>query len=308
MTFSVFADGSHIPVMGFGTWQSKPGEVGNAIKVALEVGYRHFDLAYAYQNQKEIGIAFAEAFASGKYKREDLFITSKLFNCHHHAKDVFPEFKQTITDLKLDYLDLYLMHSPICYANTGEVYPKNEDGTTKLDPDPVPVIETWTEMEKIKEDGLAKHIGVSKFNVQLLNDLYAAAKIKPEDHQIEIHPYHQQKGMIDFCTKKKIHVTAFTPIAQMRSDGSVNPTQEPILQKIAAKHKKTVAQIMLRWGFQRSPIISVIPKSVTPARIKENFEVFDFELDAADMAEISTLDRKQSIFDFPKMYGIPLFD
>ncbi|KAA6366120.1 MAG: putative Aldose reductase, partial [Streblomastix strix] len=125
MTLSSLADGSKIQALGFGTFLSKPGEVGQAIKVALEVGYRHFDFAYCYMNQKEIGATLAEAFASGKYKREDLFITSKLFNIHHHKEDVLPELKITLADLQLQYLDLYLIHNPLSYVNNGEIFPKN---------------------------------------------------------------------------------------------------------------------------------------------------------------------------------------
>ncbi|KAA6358551.1 MAG: putative aldehyde reductase, partial [Streblomastix strix] len=165
-----------------------------------------------------------------------------LSHTHHHAQDVTPEFQQTLKDLQLQYLDLYLMHHSFCVINNGEMFPVNEDGTRKLDPNPPPVIETWREMEKIKEAGLAKHIGVSNFKVQLLNDLYAAAKIKPEDNQVELHPYHQQNGLVDFCQKKGIHVTAYSPLMHIGQSVEFDPFKEPILQKIAAKHQKSITQ------------------------------------------------------------------
>ncbi|KAA6402935.1 MAG: putative Aldo-keto reductase family 1 member B10 [Streblomastix strix] len=239
MAFTKFADGNPLQAVGFGTCKSPPDVVEQAIKIALEICYRYFDLASSYENQKEIGVAFTEAFASGKYKREDLFMTSK--------------------------------------------------------------------MEKIKEARLAKHIGVSNFNVQLLNDLYAAAKIKPEDNQVELHPYNQQNGLIDFCQKKGIHVTVYSPLLKGGKVGEIDPFTDPVLIKIAAKHMKSIAQILVRWGFQRNSNISVLPKTVTPVRIKENFEVFDFELDADDFAEIAMLDRKQRVLDIPKMFGFDVF-
>ncbi|KAA6404065.1 MAG: aldehyde reductase [Streblomastix strix] len=293
MAFSTLTDGTKIPSLGFGTFLSKPGEVAQAVKVALETGYRHFDFASAYQNQKEIGVALKEVFAQGKIKREDLWLTSKLFNNDHHAEVVLPSLQQTLTDLQVSFLDLYLIHWPICDVS---------------DPNPVPVIETWRELEKAKEAGLVKHIGVSNFNVQILNDLYSASKIKPEVNQVELHPYLQQTRLIDFCRKKGIHVTAWSPLMRVGTGQELDPLKDVVLQKIAAKHKKTITQILVRWGFQRDPNVSVIPKSVTPARIRENFNVFDFQLDKQDLEDIAKLDRHQRLSDISKIFGIPVFD
>ncbi|KAA6375508.1 MAG: putative aldo-keto reductase, partial [Streblomastix strix] len=185
---------------------------------------------------------------------------------------------------------------------------KNEDGTSKLDPNPPPAIETWREMEKIKEAGLAKHIGLSNFNVALLNDLYSAAKYKPEVLQTEIHPYNQQNRLIDFCQKKGIHVTAWSPLVRIGSNAELDPLKDQVLQKIAAKHKKTIPQIMIRWGFQRAPNLSVIPKSVNPGRIKENFNVSDFALDEEDLDEIAKLNKNKRISDPLPLFGVPLYD
>ncbi|KAA6367075.1 MAG: putative aldehyde reductase [Streblomastix strix] len=192
--------------------------------------------------------------------------------------------------------------------DTDEIYPMKSDGNIRIDPNPAPVIEKWTEMEKAKDAGLVKHIGVSNFKVQLLNDLCAAAKIKPEVNQIEMHPYHQQNGMVDFCQKKGIHLTAWSPLMRIGSGGQFDPLNDIVMKKIADKYNKTVPQIMIRWGIQRSPNISAIPKSMSPVRIKENFQVFDFQLDQSDMAEIAKLDKHQTLSDISDVMNIPVFD
>ncbi|KAN0047918.1 hypothetical protein ACTA71_002307 [Dictyostelium dimigraforme] len=305
-TFKLNDGVHHIPMIGLGTYNgSKVGEVGNAVKVALKSGYRHIDGAAIYMNEKEIGHALKEVFAEGEIKREDIFYVSKLWNSCHHASLVRKHCEKTLEDLGLEYLDLYLIHWPIAFENADPsgvtIQPlKDDNGEPILAP--ISIRETWQEMEKLVEYGLVKSIGVSNFNVQNLVDLLTYAKIKPAINQVEVHPYLSQPNLKYFCDRNGIILTAYSPLGQGKCDLLSNET----LKSIADKHNKTVANVIFKWLNQRG--IVTIPKSSNPARIIENFNIFDFQLSNEDMNNINSLNSNLRTCTPANFCKIPLFD
>ena len=305
--------GALMPTIGLGTWKSLPDKVGQAVEYALsECGYCHVDCAACYRNEKEIGQAFKKVFESGIRKREDVFITSKLWNSEHSKNDVKKACETTLKDLNLEYLDLYLMH-------WGMAIPHNETSprgrmTEQLDEkgvlvtEKISIRETWEAMENLVEEGLVKAIGVANFTAPMLLDLLSYAKIKPAMDQIELHIYLQQPELVEFCKSNNLAVTAYSPLG---SSGNYKEKGFPILLedeniiKIARDHKKSPAQVLIRWGIQRGTVI--IPKSVTPERIKENIEVFDFELSEAEMKIIAGLNRNLRFVNPYTWCKIPYF-
>ncbi len=280
-----FANGDRLPQLGLGTWRSEPGEVASAVQAAVRAGYRHIDCAAVYGNEKEIGAALAELFDAGEVQRSDLWITSKLWNDAHAPDDVAPTLLQTLADLQLDYLDLYLMHWPVASLPSGRLISLDER----------PLLATWNALAAEVKAGRCRHIGVSNFSAKKLADLVRDAAHKPEMNQVELHPYLQQQALVDYCQSNGIAVTAYSPLGSPgRPAGLVSGDdpillQEPVLAEIAAAHGVTPAQVLIQWALQRGT--AVIPKSVKPARIAQNLAAVQVTLSADDVAKITALDR-----------------
>ena len=261
------------PMVGLGTWQAPKGQVRDAVKAALETGYVHLDCAAAYANEDEVGEALEDAFARGVATRADLFVTSKLWNDRRRPYDVRAGLLQTLKDLRLEYLDLYLIHWPVCWRR----------GTLMQDDADASILECWRELERCVDEGLIRSIGVSNFSRPKLEELIRDARVKPAVNQIESHPLLPNTELVRWCQSNDIAVTAYSPLAQ---GGAV--FTDPTVTSIADKHGVTPAQVLLRWNVERGVV--VIPKSVTPKRIAQNADVFGFGLDEDDMRRMESLD------------------
>ena len=294
-----FSNGDRIDAIGLGTWKSEPGEVGTAVKTALEVGYRHIDCAAIYGNEAEVGEALTESMKEQEIDREELFITSKLWNTEHKKEDVIPALKQTLSDLQLDYLDLYLIHWPVAYRPDIDNFPEDDDDY--LPPEEAPIIETWEAMLEAKEQGLIKHVGVSNFSSKKLEDLISLTDHTPEMNQVELHPYLQQDKLLTYCKDHDILVTAYSPLGsgdrpeRMKKDNEPTLLNNEVITTIAAKHDVTPAQVLIKWAVERDTI--VIPKSTNDERIEENFNSKDLDLDREDMNRIRELDINYRYLD-----------
>lgn len=293
-----FANGDELPLLGLGTWLSKPGEVAAAVQEALRAGYRHIDCAAIYENEPEVGEALTASFGEGVAAREDVWITSKLWNNAHAAGAVRPAVEKTLSDLRLEYLDLYLMHWPVALRE-DVVFPTSADEMIPLED--LPLSETWAAMEMLVEAGLCRHIGVSNFSVTKLAALRDGARIQPEVNQIELHPYLQQLDMLDYARAHGVHVTAYSPLgapgrpAGLKADDEPVLLEDPTVVAVAERRGATPGQVLLSWGLHRGT--SVIPKSVHPQRIRENLAAQDVELSAEDLAEMEVLDRGRRYID-----------
>ncbi len=293
-----FRNGDTMPALGLGTWKAAPGAVGEAVKLALESGYRHIDCAAIYGNEAEIGAALADCFASGVVRREDLWVTSKLWNTHHGKENVIPALQKSLLDLRLDYLDLYLIHWPVP-LRTGSSLPP--DGEAFLTLAECPLANTWSGMEAAQEQGLCRHIGVSNMSVKKLKALIEAAQFPPEMNQVELHPYLQQQAMLTFCQKAGVLLTAYSPLGSADRPASLKKEGEPILladptvAAIAQAQGCTPAQVLLAWAIQRGT--AAIPKSVNQTRLQENLAADQVTLAIAEMNLIAELDRHRRYVD-----------
>lgn len=284
-------DNTEIPAFGLGTWKSQPNAVKNAVVEAVKAGYRHIDCAFVYGNENEVGDALSELFKTGIVKREDLFITSKLWNTFHSAQLVEPALRETLKLLKVDYVDLYLIHWPFGYAEGEGNMPKDAEGKVKTSE--VDYLDTWKGMEGVKELGLARSIGVSNFNHLQIERILGACKIAPSMCQIECHPYLTQNKLIAYCRTKGIAVTAYSPLGSpdrpWAKPDDPSLMEDPKVRRIAQKYGKTSAQVLIRFQIDRGVV--VIPKSVTKERIVDNMNVFDFKLTADEIKELESFDR-----------------
>jgi alcohol dehydrogenase (NADP+) len=281
-----------IPIIGLGTWKSAKGEVHAAVKEAISLGYRHIDCAPAYGNEEEVGMAISESMRGGAVAREDLWITSKLWNNAHEPEKVLPALQKTLSDLRLDFLDLFLIHWPVAFKAEVD-YPRRQEDWFSLAE--IPIIETWRAMEECVGKGLARHIGVCNFSVKKLEDLRGQAAIPPAMNQVELHPYLQQKAIQEYCRENGILLTAYSPLGSgdrpkgLKRDGEPVLLHDPVIKGIAEKHQVPPGQVILAWAMQRD--IIVIPKSVNPERLRQNLAAAEVTLDAADIAAIAGLDR-----------------
>lgn len=287
-----FKNGDKMPALGLGTWKSKPGAVYQAIREAIRIGYRHIDCAAVYANEAEIGQALEDAMQAGDVKREELWITSKLWNTHHRFQQVQPALEKTLQDLRLDYLDLYLIHWPVVLAPDPAFPYRAEDLISLAE---VPVSETWQGMEDVWSKGLARHIGVSNFSTHKLSELVQHSQHAPEMNQIELQPLLQQPAMLAYCQQHHIHLTAYSPLGSRdRSAAFKDPNEpdlfeNPVIVAIADRHGCTPAQILIAWAIERGT--AVIPKSVHPERLRQNFSAADIQLTRQELDEIRELDR-----------------
>ncbi len=256
-------NGRSIPQFGFGVFQIKPADTVEAVSTALKTGYRHIDTAEMYGNEKEVG----EAIAKSGLDRADVFVTSKLSNDAHLPDDARAAFDLSLEELGFDYLDLFLIHWPL---------PTRYDGD---------FVSTWRTLEEFYRDGRARSIGVSNFQPHHIRRLHAEAEVPPAVDQIEVHPYLTQDDVRGFCAEHQIAIEGWSPLGQGRE------LDDPTIREIAERIGKTPAQVVLRWHIERGDI--VFPKSVTPARIKENFAIFDFELSGEDVEAISALNKNE---------------
>jgi len=294
-------NGAQMPLVGYGTFLSKLGEIGPALKSAIcDAGYRHIDCAVVYNNQEEIGTTLQEIFNEGKIKREDLFITSKLRAGGMEPSQIESQIDETLKQLQLSYLDLYLVHLPVpTHSVDGKSVPVRKVGWGLQD--------IWRAMKKINESGKAKSIGVSNYSASVLNDLLCYAKIIPAVNQIERHPFLQQQQLVDFCKKEGVVVTAYASLGApglMTEKPSANLLKNEVISKIAEKYGKSTSQVLLRWSIDTGVI--VIPKSTSPDRIKQNIEVFDFKLNDEDISLIGTLEAGLRSFQ-QEWTGVPIF-
>ena len=308
MNQSINVTGQTMPAVGLGLWKLDSGDVAAAVYVAIKSGYRHLDSAADYGNEVQVGEGIARALSDGLCSREDLWITSKLWNTYHRYEHVEVACKKSLADLGIDHFDLYLNHFPIalkyvdierCYPPEWLFDPSGEDPSMELDS--VPLSETWSAMEGLVESGLTRKIGVCNYNTGLLHDLMSYARIKPAMLQIESHPYLTQEALLRTAQSYNIAVTAFSPLGALSyvsidmATAADSVLKEPVVMAAAERASVTPAQVVLRWGVQRGT--AVIPKTSRSERLVENLSLSHFALTDAEMEAISGLNQNRRFND-----------
>ncbi|KAF9888769.1 hypothetical protein FE257_008345 [Aspergillus nanangensis] len=289
--------GYEIPAVGLGTWLSKPHEVENAVEHALRSGYTHIDAAACYLNENEVG----NGWKKSGVPRDQIFITSKLWNTHHHPDHVEEAVDKTLKDLQTDYLDLYLIHWPVAFEHTNETLTPIDPQSKRFRLANVPIADTWAVLEKLVEAGKIRSIGVSNFTVDKIKQLLETAKMPPTVNQIEAHPYLQQPALDQFLKEQNILSVAYSPLGN-NIYNAPRVVDDPTVTKIAADLGKDPAGLLISWAIQRGT--AVLPKSVTPSRIESNFQ--DFVIPPAEFEALNKLDRDQR-YNYPFRWGIDVF-
>ena len=274
-----------MPVLGFGTLIPDAAVARTATRDALETGFRHFDCAERYRNEREVGEALQQGLAAGGIAREDIFVTTKLWNTNHRPERVGPAFEASLDKLRLNYLDLYLIHTPFAFQPGDDQDPRDENGNIIYDRG-VTLLDTWRALESLEDDGKCRALGISDISLDELAPLYESARIKPAVIQVEAHPYLPEIELLEFCNNKNILFLAGAPLAHGVKPG---PLEDPVILAIAARVGKTPAQVLLAWAAQRGTALLV--KTRTAARMRENFDISALPVDAFD--EINRIETRQ---------------
>jgi len=292
MKYLQCSNGDALPMLGLGTWKSHSQEVYDAVREAIKIGYRHIDCAAIYGNEVEIGNAVADAISAGDTSRKELWITSKLWNNAHRAVDVEPALLQTLADLQLDYLDLYLIHWPVAFKQGVELPKSRDDYYT---PAQLSISETWYSLEVCVEKKFVRHIGVANFSALKLKSILEYCVVKPAINQVELHPLLTQRKLKEFCDKNGILLAAYSPLGSRDRAVAYKAKDEPDLfqldeiKDIAEDHGCSPPQVLLAWAINRGT--SVISKSVNPKHLLANFDAVGIELASGELERISQLDR-----------------
>jgi alcohol dehydrogenase (NADP+) len=277
----------HIPAIGFGTLIPDPAVTLTATRDALEAGFRHFDCAERYRNEREVGEALQAGLAAGGIAREDIFVTTKLWNSNHRPERVKPAFEASLNRLRITYLDLYLIHTPFAFQPGDEQDPRDKDGNVIYDSG-VALFDTWKAMENLVDGGRCRAIGLSDISLNQLLPIYESARIKPAVIQVESHPYLPETELLEFCKQKDIVLLAFAPLGHGMRPGLI---EDPVITAIAARLGRTPAQVLLAWAVQRGTALLTTPKSA--ARARENFDISPLPQDALD--EINRIQIRQRL-------------
>jgi alcohol dehydrogenase (NADP+) len=278
-----------MPALGFGTLIPDHAETITATKAALEAGFRHFDCAERYGNEREVGIALHEGLAasSGKISREDIFITTKLWNSNHRPDRVEPAFEASLARLQLNYLDLYLIHTPFAFQPGDNQDPRDKDGNVIYDPKTT-LLDTWKALEALVDHGKCRAIGLSDITLDKLKPVYESARIKPAVVQVESHPYLPETELLQYCKENGIVLLAFAPLGHGMKPGLL---EDPVITAIATRVGKTPAQVLLAWAIQRGTALLTTPRSAD--RAKENFDISRLPGDA--IGEINRIQTRQRL-------------
>jgi alcohol dehydrogenase (NADP+) len=287
-----------MPVLGFGTLIPDAATTISATKDALEAGFRHFDCAERYRNEREVGGVLKAGLDAGGIAREDIFVTTKLWNTNHRPERVEPALEASLSRLGLNYLDLYLIHTPFAFQPGDEQDPRDQNGNVLYDRG-VTLLETWRAMESLVDRGRCRAIGLSDIGLDGLRPIYEAARIKPAVVQVEAHPYLPETELLQFCKEKDIVFLAFAPLGHGTRQG---PLEDPVISGIAARVGRTPAQVLLAWAVQRGTALLTTPK--TAARARENFNISALPEDALD--EINRIQTRQRLNEVVKT-GSPGF-
>jgi alcohol dehydrogenase (NADP+) len=287
-----------MPALGFGTLIPDPAVTITATRDALEAGFRHFDCAERYGNEREVGSALQAGLAAGEIAREDIFVTTKVWNSNHRPERVEPAFRASLERLGLNYLDLYLVHTPFAFQPGDDQDPRDQNGNVLYDHD-VTLLDTWKAMETLVDHGKCRAIGLSDIGLDNLKPIYESARIQPAVVQVESHPYLPEAELLEFCNEKGIVFLAFAPLGHGIKPGLL---EDPVISAIAARAGKTPAQVLLAWAVQRGTAVLTTPR--TAARARENFDISALPEDALD--EINRIQTRQRLNQVVKT-GIPGF-